>query len=129
MKFLINTCFQSEIGATIKTKSLLMIPQSLQFILFCVHKMILYQIVVKISKRLFLSMTWRTSLMRRTSWPLYNLVVVLVSTLKLLQKSNRSTESWITFPDLVRIPSAFPATINITVFFYEQHISNIFPNP
>ena len=54
-------------AATIKPKSLLMILQSLQFILFCVQKMILYQIVAKISQRLFLSLTLCTSLMRRTS--------------------------------------------------------------
>ena len=54
-------------AATIKLKALLMILQSLQFILFCVQKVILYQIVARISKRLFLLMTLCTSLMRRTS--------------------------------------------------------------
>ena len=54
-------------AARIKPKSLLMFLQSLQFILFCVQKMILYHIVAKISERLFLSMTLCTSLMRRTS--------------------------------------------------------------
>ena len=47
--------------------SLLLILQSLQFILFCVKKMILYQIVARSSKRLFLSMTLCTSLLKRTS--------------------------------------------------------------
>ena len=42
-------------------------------------------------------------------------IVVLLSTLKLLQKSNRSTENGITFPDPVKNPSAFPVTIGITV--------------
>ena len=41
--------------------------------------------------------------------------MILLSTLKLLQKSDRSTENGITFPDPVENPSAFPATINITV--------------
>ena len=54
-------------AATIKPKSLLMILQSLQFILFCVKKMILYQIVAIILERLFLSMTLWKSLMRKTS--------------------------------------------------------------
>ena len=41
--------------------------------------------------------------------------IVLPSTLKLLEKSDRSTENGITFPDPVKSPSAFPAMINITV--------------
>ena len=59
--------YKKRCAATIKLKSLLKIPQSLQFIVFCVQKMILFQIVARISKRLFLSMTLCTSLMRRTS--------------------------------------------------------------
>ena len=43
------------------------------------------------------------------------LVVVLLSTLKLLQKSERSTENGITFPDPVKNASALPVTIGITV--------------
>ena len=43
------------------------------------------------------------------------LIVVLLSTLKLLQKSDRSTENGITFPDPVKNSGAFPVTINITV--------------
>ena len=41
--------------------------------------------------------------------------MVLLSTLKLLRKSDRSTENWTAFPDLVKNPSAFPSPINITV--------------
>ena len=41
--------------------------------------------------------------------------MVLLSTMKLLQKLERSTENGITFPDLVKNPSAFPVTIGITV--------------
>ena len=41
--------------------------------------------------------------------------MVLLSCLKLLQKSNRSTEKEINFPDPVKNPSAFPATINMSV--------------
>ena len=89
-----------------------MISQSLQLILFCVQKMILYQIVARIPKRLFLLMTLCTSLMRRTSWPMKISFVVLLSTLKLLQKSDRSTENGITIPDPVKNPCAFPLTIN-----------------
>ena len=134
VKFLINTCLRSDFhcsilsklsdfslcrkqcAARIKPKSLLMIPQSLQFILFCVQKMIFYQFLGRISKRLFRSMTLCTSLMRRKSWPKKMLIGVLFSALKLLQKSDRSTENGITFPDPVKNQSAFPVTINITVF-------------
>ena len=49
--------YKKRCAATIKPKSLLMILPSLQFILFCVQKMILYQIVARISKRLFPAMT------------------------------------------------------------------------
>ena len=59
-------------------------------------------------------MTLCTSLMR-TSLPMKIWIVVLLSTLKFLQKSNRSTENGITFPDPVKNPSAFPVTINIFV--------------
>ena len=43
------------------------------------------------------------------------LIVVLLSTPQVLQKSDRSTENGITFPDPVRNPSAFPVTIGVTV--------------
>ena len=93
-----------------------MILQSLQFILFCVQKKILYQLLARIYERLFLLLTLCTSLMTRTSWPMKILIVVLLSTLKLLQKSDRSTENGITFPDPKRNSSAFPVTIKLTVF-------------
>ena len=60
-------------------------------------------------------MTFRTSLMRRTSWPMKIWIVLLLSTLELLQKSDRSFENGITFPNPVENPSVFPVTINITV--------------
>ena len=84
--FLNNTCIRSDFSAqplsklsnfflcrkrcttTIKPYSLLMILQSLQFILFCFRKMTLYQIVVRTSRKLFLLMmmyfswlTWKLS--------------------------------------------------------------------
>ena len=93
-----------------------MILQSLQFIPFCVQKMIIYQIVARILEGLFLSMTLFTSLMR-TSWPMKILIVILLCTLKHLRKSDRSTENGITFPHPVKNPSAFPAKINITVLW------------
>ena len=92
-----------------------MILQSLHFIPFCVQNMILFEIVDRISKRLFPSMTLCNSFVRRTSWPMMNLIVLLLSTLKLLQKTSRSTENGITFPDPVKNPCAIPVTINITV--------------
>ena len=107
--------------ATIKPKSLLMILQSLQFIPFCVQKMILCQIVATFSRKRFLSITLRTSSMKRTSWPMEILLVVLLSSLKLLQKSDRSTENVITFPDPKKNQSAFPITI-ITVFLMNSII-------
>ena len=94
-----------------------MILQSLQFILFCVQKMILYQIVVSFSKKLFLLTTLWTSLIRKTSWTMNILIVVLLFTLKLLQKSDRSTENGITIPGPLKNPSAFPVTISITVLW------------
>ena len=42
------------------------------------------------------------------------LIVVIVSTLKLLQKTERATENGITFPDPVNNPSTFPVTTVIT---------------
>ena len=44
-------------------------------------------------------------------------------------KKVTSNEKGITFPDPVKKPCAFPATINITAFFDEQYTSNIFLNP
>ena len=41
--------------------------------------------------------------------------MVLLSTLKILQKSERSEENGIIAPDLSKNPSAFPVTIGITV--------------
>ena len=55
--------------------------------------------------------------------------MALRSSLKLLHKSDRSTENGITFPDPVKNPNAFPATINIPVLLMQQHSSNIFLNP
>ena len=46
---------------------------------------------------------------------MYILIVVLLSCLKLLQKSDRPTENGITFPDPLKNSSTFPATINISV--------------
>ena len=57
------------------------------------------------------------------------LIVVLLSTLILILKSDRSTENGIIFPEPVKNPSAVPVTIGITVFFDEQHNSNILLNP
>ena len=44
------------------------------------------------------------------------LIVVLLSTLKLLQKSERSNENGKTLPDSVKNPSALTVTIGITAF-------------
>ena len=41
--------------------------------------------------------------------------MVLLSTLKLLQKIDRSSENGVTFLDLVKKPSAFPVTTGVTV--------------
>ena len=78
VKFLNNTCLRSDFSTqplsklknfyfckkrcttTINPYFLLMILQSLQFILFCIRMMILYQIVVRIWKRRFF--WWRCTL-------------------------------------------------------------------
>ena len=44
-------------------------------------------------------------------------------------RTDRLTENGKTFPDLVNKPSASQKTINIVVFFYEEHNSIIFLNP
>ena len=56
------------------------------------------------------------------------LIVVLFSTLKLLQKSDRSTENRITFPDPVKNPSDFPVTIGITILLMSS-ITLLFSEP
>ena len=66
-------------------------------------------------KRLFLLMTLCTSLTRRKWWLMWILVVALRFSLKILQNLDWSTENRITFPDPVKNPNAFPATINISV--------------
>ena len=60
-------------------------------------------------------MTLYTSLTRRKWWVMYILIVTLRSSVKLLQKSDRSTENGITFPDPMKNLNTFPATINIPV--------------
>ena len=60
-------------------------------------------------------MTLDTSLTRWTWWFMYILIMVLRSSLKLLEKQDRSTENGFTFPDPVKNSNAFPATINLPV--------------
>ena len=50
---------------------------------------------------------------------------VLLSSLKLLQESERSTEDGKTFPDTVKNPTSFQVTINITVAFISKLIVNM----
>ena len=87
-----------------------------QFILSCVQQTISYQIGVKTSKKLFffdkiLHFPDEESIVTFVDFDL-----VVFSTLELLQKTNRSTKKGFTFPDPVKNPSAFSATINIIVF-------------
>ena len=56
------------------------------------------------------------------------LIVVLLSTLKLLQKIDRSTENGITFPDSVKKLSEFPVKIGINVLLLSS-VSLMFLNP
>ena len=79
------------------------------------RRLVVFQIMIIISRRRFLSMTWCTLLMRRKSWPMYILVAVLLFTLKLLQTSKGSTENGKTLPDPVKKPSASQMKIPITV--------------
>ena len=64
---------------------------------------------------MFLSMIWFTLLMSTTWRPLYVLVVVLLTTLNVIEKSNLSTEDWQNSPDLVKTSVASQVTINLTV--------------
>ena len=130
--FLTNTCIRSKFSAQLLTnlnnfsfrrkrcatkknkKSLLMVLKSLQIILICVPKMVLYQIVVRISKVLFLSMTLCISIMTRTR-DFVDFDCGITFYPETPAKSDKSTENGIIFPDLVKNPSAFPATINTTV--------------
>ena len=54
------------------------------------------------------------------------LIVLLLSTPKLLQNSNRSTENGITIPDPVKNPSALPVTIGISVLLMGSITLKIF---
>ena len=103
-----------------------MILQSLHFIPFCVQKMIIYQIVARILEGLFLSMTLCTSLMTRTSWPMKILIVISLSTLELLQKSDRSTENMNYISRSCEKLKCIPINDKRNCFFDEQHI---FLNP
>ena len=100
---------------TTKPKTLLLILQSSQFILFRVRELILYQTKVTISKKFFHPMTLCASLIRRTSLAMNTLIVVLISTLKLRLESETSFENEKSFPDPVKNPNAFQVTINIAV--------------
>ena len=92
-----------------------MILQSLQFILFCVRKMILYQIVVRVSKKT-VSFDDIVHFIDEENMVTYvDFDCGITFSLKILQKLDRSTENRITFPDPVKSPNAFPATINISV--------------
>ena len=57
-----------------------------------------------------------------------NFVCGITFYLKLLQKSDRSTENVITFPDPVKNPSAFPAMINITALLMSSIAPKFFWN-
>ena len=106
-----------------------MILRSLRFILFCVQKMILYQILVRISKTLFLSLTLCTSLMTRTSWPTNILIVYILFTLKLLQKIRQINRERIHIYRSCEKSKCIPSNDQHNCLIDEQHNSNIFLNP
>ena len=56
-----------------------------------------------------------TSLMKRRAWVTSILIAVLLTTLKFLHRSKRSTENGKTIADLAKNPSASQITISITV--------------
>ena len=60
---------------------------------------------------------------------MYILFVVLLSCLKLLQKSNRSTENGKTFTNPVKKPQCIPSKDQHVCPVDEQHSSNIFLTP
>ena len=92
-----------------------MILQSLQFILFCVRKMILYQIVVRMSKRWFLFDDVVDCIDEENIVSYVNFdygITFLSETPTKIRQINRER---ITFPDPVKNPSAIPATINMSL--------------
>ena len=92
-------------------------------------EMLLYQILARIWKKLYLLMTLCTSLMRRTTWPMEIWTMVSLFTLKLIQKPDRWTKNRITFPDPLRNLSLFPVTININVFLMRSITLIVYLNP
>ena len=92
-----------------------MILQSLQLILFCVRKMILYQIVVQMSKKTvsfedFVHFIDEENIVTYVDFDCGITFFPGTPT-----KSDRSTENGITIPHPVKNPNAFSATINIPV--------------
>ena len=94
-----------------------MIRQSLQFILFCVQKKILYQIVVRSSKRLFLfsfddNVDFIDEENNVTCIHFDFSITFYPETPTKIRQINWERKY---FPDPVKNPSAVPATINITI--------------
>ena len=106
-----------------------MILQSLQFILFCVRKMILCQIVVRMSQRLFFwwlcALRWRGEhgdLCRFFDCG----ITFLPETPTKIRQNNRERN----FISRSREkPQCIPSTRQHTFSVDEQHSSNIIPNP
>ena len=114
---------------TINPYSLLMVLQSLQGILFCIRKMILYQIVVRMSTISFDDVVHFIDEGNIVTYVDFDCDITFFPETR--TKSDRSTEKGTTFPDPMKNPSAFPAPINRSVICSvdEQHSSNIFVNP
>ena len=76
--------------------------------------MILYQIVVRMSKKLFFyNGVHFIDEENMVTYAVFDCGITFF--LNVLQKSDRSTENGNTFPDPVKNPNEFPATFNIPV--------------
>ena len=105
-----------------------MILQSLQFILFCVQKMIIYQTVARISKRLFLSMTLCISLMTRiVTFEDFDCGITFYpETPTKIRQFNRD---WNYISRSFEKPKCIPSNDQHNCSIHEQHSSSISLNP
>ena len=107
-----------------------MILQSLQFILFCVRKMILNQIVVRISKRLFLLITLYTSLTSRTWWTYVDFDCGITSFPETPTKIRRINREWNYISQILwETPMHSQQPIKIPVLLMSSIALRIFLNP
>ena len=101
----------------LKTKTLFVILENLQFILLCVQKLISFQIGVISSWRPFFSITLSSSFMRRTSWPIYIMIVEITLYPEALREVGHLTRDWKNISRSCEKPKCIPSN--------DQHICSI----